>query len=212
MSELLDIYDENGNHLGTENRNIVHQNGLWHKTIHCWIIKDKKNILFQKRSSTLLDNPDKLYTTVSGHIQAGESLEDAFNREVTEELGIEIRNPHKLYELPYSADFMKKDNSEFHDRAFSNVFIALCDTPLTDYHLQEEELDGIVEVDIHEVLSLFKDELESISGTGYIKENDSYKLNDLTLTKDNFLSLSHETHLTKYGRVLEESLKYLESL
>ena len=98
MSELLDIYDENGNHIGIEDRNIVHQKGLWHKTIHCWIVKDRNHILFQKRSSNLLDNPNKLYTTASGHIKAGESLHDAFAREVSEELGIAVPKPQKLFE------------------------------------------------------------------------------------------------------------------
>lgn len=35
--EYLDIYDENGNLLGKENRDIVHKNALWHKTVHCWL-------------------------------------------------------------------------------------------------------------------------------------------------------------------------------
>ena len=33
--EKLDIYDENMNYIGSRDRDEVHQNGLWHKTIHC---------------------------------------------------------------------------------------------------------------------------------------------------------------------------------
>ena len=210
MSELLDIYDENGNHIGVEDRNIVHQNGIWHKTIHCWIVKDRKNILFQKRSANLLDNPNKLYTTASGHLKAGESLHDAFVREVGEELGITVNNPEKLFEQVYKTDFVKKNGTPYHDRVFCNVYMAFCNFPLTNYHPQEEELDGIVEVDIHDVLSLFKMEIDSVNANCYVKdEMGKYALKSRVLTCDDFLCNPAETHYSKYGRVIEEILKKL---
>ena len=209
MSEFLDIYDESGKHIGVEDRNIVHQNGLWHKTIHCWIVKDKNHILFQKRSSKLLDNPNKLYTTSSGHVKAGETLSDAFSREISEELGVKVSNPQKLFELVYKTDFIRRDNSEYHDRVFCNVFFAFCDLPLTEYHLQEEELDGIAEVKISDALSLFKGEVDSISGKLYSRDDGEYSLKNVDFKLSNFLCNPNETHYQKYGRVLEEILKLL---
>ena len=35
--EYLDIYDENENYIGKEERGIVHRDALWHKTVHCWL-------------------------------------------------------------------------------------------------------------------------------------------------------------------------------
>ena len=75
--EHLDIYDEYMNKIGTEKRDIVHQNGLWHKTVHCWIYDDIGNVYFQIRADS-----GKLYTTASGHVLAGETVRDAFHREV----------------------------------------------------------------------------------------------------------------------------------
>lgn len=207
MSELLDIYDENGNHIGIEDRNVVHQKGLWHKTIHCWIVKDRNHILFQKRSSNLLDNPSKLYTTASGHIKAGESLHDAFAREVSEELGIAVPKPQKLFEQIYTTDFIKKNGMPYHDRAFCNVFVAFCDLPLSSYKPQEEELDGIVEVDIKEALSLFKGEIDKISASVFVKEDGKYEMSEKQLGLSDFLCNPTETHYHKYGRVLESILK-----
>jgi hypothetical protein len=37
--ERLDIYDENGVHLGDAARSVVHAEGYWHRTFHCWIVK-----------------------------------------------------------------------------------------------------------------------------------------------------------------------------
>ena len=207
MSELLDIYDENGKYIGTEDRNIVHQNGLWHKTIHCWVMTDKDHILFQKRSSNLLDNPNKLYTTASGHIKAGENLHDAFSREVSEELGVSVLKPQKLFEHIFKTDFIKKNGMPYHDRVFCNVFFAFCDLPLEKYHPQEEELDGLAKVNIHDALKLFKGEVADIPSTLYVKENGKYVLRDKELSASDFLCNPNETLYTKYGSVFDEILK-----
>lgn len=207
MAEFLDIYDENGKHLGTEDRNIVHKMGLWHKTIHCWIVKDNTNILFQKRSHRLLDNPSKLYTTASGHLQAGETLDMAFKREISEELGISISNPQKLFEVIYKTDFTKRDGTPFHDRVFCNIFMANCNMPLTEYHPQTEELDGIVEVDIKNALSLFKGDIDEIPATCYTNDSGKYSLKTQTLHLNDFLCNPTETHYEKYGKILEAILK-----
>lgn len=76
---MLDIYDENENHIGTEDRNVVHQKGLWHKTTHCWLIQNGM-IMFQQRSHKLNNNPGKLYTTASGHLSAGETPKQGLQR------------------------------------------------------------------------------------------------------------------------------------
>ena len=75
--EYLDIYDENGKYLGKEERSIVHRDALWHKTVHCWLYDKEGNIYFQIRK-----DKEKLYTTASGHVQAGETVKEAFGREV----------------------------------------------------------------------------------------------------------------------------------
>ncbi|MFR3313045.1 MAG: hypothetical protein ACLTT2_02255 [Alphaproteobacteria bacterium] len=44
--ELIDIYDENMNHLGTAMKSQAHREGLWHRVFHCWIVnKDSKKSL-----------------------------------------------------------------------------------------------------------------------------------------------------------------------
>ena len=41
--ELIDIYDENMHPLGTAPIMQAHQEGLWHKSFHCWIVKRAAN-------------------------------------------------------------------------------------------------------------------------------------------------------------------------
>ena len=83
--EHLDIYDEYMNKIGQETRDKVHQNGLWHKTVHCWAYDNAGNIYFQIRADS-----GKLYTTASGHVLAGETVRDAFRREICEEIGLDM--------------------------------------------------------------------------------------------------------------------------
>lgn len=47
--EYLDIYDEQGQLLGKEERSIVHKEGYWHNTVHCWLYDLEGNVYFQIR-------------------------------------------------------------------------------------------------------------------------------------------------------------------
>ena len=54
--ELIDIFNENMEHIGTADRAEVHAHGYWHQSFHCWLIQridEKLYVLFQRRG------PDK---------------------------------------------------------------------------------------------------------------------------------------------------------
>lgn len=211
-NEMLDIYDENENHIGTEDRDIVHAKGLWHKTTHCWLIQNGM-IMFQQRSMKLNNNPGKLYTTASGHLSAGETPKQGLQREVSEECGIELDTTQavQIDKVFYKADFTRTDGTEFHDRAIAEVYILETDADLKDFDFQDEELDGIFAVPIEKTLNLFKTKLGQVKGLGVIKENGEQKIVDKIFTLDDFLALNHETHYEKYGKVLESAKEYFDN-
>ncbi len=212
MSEFLDIYDENGKHVGVEDRKIVHAQGLWHKTVHLWLFDKLGNIYFQQRASSLKDNPSKLYTTASGHLSAGESLIEALNREIGEELGLELDtvNAKLVDEIIYKGDFLKTDGSKFIDRVFVNIFILEFKGNLLDFDFQIEEIDGIFKLPIKDVLNLFKNEINEVKGQAVVKENGQNKITDVNLKLSDFLFLESETAYSKYGKVLQNVLDVLE--
>ena len=41
--ELIDIYDSEMNLLGVALKSQAHQEGLWHKAGHCWIITEDRS-------------------------------------------------------------------------------------------------------------------------------------------------------------------------
>lgn len=91
LNELYDVIDVNGNETGIlRSRDYIHKNGLFHKVVHTWICNKNGNILMQLRAKGILyylkylekDNfPNKWDISSAGHIDAGESVDDAIIRE-----------------------------------------------------------------------------------------------------------------------------------
>lgn len=198
MIEYLDIYDEEGNYLGKEDRKIVHKDALWHNTIHCWLYDKLGNIYFQIRSDS-----HTFYTTASGHVQAGESIKEAFGREIEEEIGITIayEKAELVTIVKYVLDRENKDGSYFRDRAFANIYVYAFDGEMDEFSYDEKELEGIVKVNAKDTMSLFKDEIDTIKAEIYTLKDGKGKRK---VKKEDFLVNKGETLLTKYGEVLEK--------
>lgn len=193
--EILDIYDEKGKYIGTEDRNIVHQKGLWHKTVHCWLYDCNANIYFQIRKEE-----KTFYTTASGHVSSGETLKEAFGREIKEEIGININyNKAKLIEVVnFKMNKEKSDGSVFKDRAFANVFGYEINYPIT-FDLDPNEVIGLVKVNAYDALTLFNNEKGKIDAE--IINLDGTTENRL-VDFNEFLVNKGETAIKKYGNVL----------
>ena len=88
--ELFDIYDEQGNHVGTAPRRVCHGDPrLIHRTAHVVVIHPETGfVLLQKRSMAKDIQPGKWDTAVGGHLALGESYEEGARRELAEELGV----------------------------------------------------------------------------------------------------------------------------
>lgn len=194
--EYLDIYDENGNPIGKETRENVHKNALWHKTVHCWLYDKEGNIYFQIRK-----DENQLYTTASGHLLTGETVKQAFAREIQEEIGIDVNyeKAEAVNIYKYKADKIKKDGSEFHDRAFSNVYVCEYDGNETNFKFDSNEVLGLAKVNAKNTLNLLKTESGNISGE-LITNTTSPKTFDI----NDFLVMPGETAFEKYKDVLNK--------
>ncbi len=202
--EYLDIYDESGNHLGKEDRNIVHKDALWHNTVHCWLYDQEGNIYFQIRKEE-----QKLYTTASGHVKAGESIKEGFGREIEEEIGIKVDYDKAVFVNIYKfiMDKKKKDGSLFRDRAFSNVYVCSFEGSYDDFNFDEEELTGLVKINAKQTLELLKKENGKIKGTVIKKESDKNIAKEQDIEFKNFLVNKGETAIDKYGDVLKKVIE-----
>lgn len=128
MEEMLDIYDEGWEHIGTAPRSEVHEKGLLHQVVHCWIIAQSEPVLyFQQRAHTKEDFPDCYDLACGGHIDAGEKPGTAAIREIREEIGLDIQTEQLVSLGKYRAPDFKIDG--YFDRAISNVFVLRWDHP-----------------------------------------------------------------------------------
>lgn len=204
MAEFLDVYDAGRRHIGTADRNVVHAYGLWHKTVHCWIVVEGENgpmMLFQRRSRSRAENGGKLYTTASGHVSAGETLETAFASEVAQEIGIDasVLNPHHLYETIWIGDIKRGDGSMFIDRVFCNVYYSKYSGQMSDFKFTDGEVDGVVAISLNDIIKFTHGQIDSVHGI----EFDGKDTSEHELTKDDFVLVGNENIYDKFGHIAE---------
>lgn len=97
QDELFPEVDENGNTIGKMTRYEAHSGTKkLHPVVHLHLFNSKGELYLQHRPSWKDIQPDKWDTACGGHVDFGESIEQALQREISEELGI---NDVKVYSL-----------------------------------------------------------------------------------------------------------------
>lgn len=87
--EQFYVVDENDNVIGYATRSECHNRGLIHRSVYVIVLNDRGEIFLQKRSQSKDLYPGYYACSASGHVEYGESYEEAARRELMEELGIE---------------------------------------------------------------------------------------------------------------------------
>ena len=87
--EVLDLVDENDTVIGHANRRDIHRLGLRHRAVHILVFDMDDHLLLQKRALHKDINPGLWDTSAAGHVEMGESYDDAARRELLEELDIQ---------------------------------------------------------------------------------------------------------------------------
>lgn len=149
--ELIDVIDENNKLTGEVlDRKEIHEKGLWHRQVSCWIMNKEGKILFQKRAETKKKNPNK-WSKTGGHVDSGEEPIIGIQREIEEELGIKI--PVEKLEL-LTVEKVKRDlfkNDIYHCYYGYNYFTVV-DYKIEDYTMQKEEVNDLKYVSIEEMI------------------------------------------------------------
>lgn len=201
--KYLDYYDEDGNYLGYKSRDEVHKEGLWHNTVHCWLYEMDGSVYFQIRKDS-----GKFYTTASGHVLKGETIKDAFRREINEEIGLDIdsNDATPVDIVPWRMDKIK-NGSLFKDRAKANVYVDLFEGDLDSFKFDPNEVLGVVKVKAKDALNLFKNDKGEIEAEIITtKDNKNVKESKL-VSIDDFLVMEHETTYDKYKDVLNKVIE-----
>jgi isopentenyldiphosphate isomerase len=150
--ELFPIMDSEGNVIGRASRSECHSGTfLLHPVIHLHLIDSSGRLYLQKRSFTKDIQPGKWDTSVGGHVDYGEEIEDALYREAKEELGITSLHPVFLHRYVFTSEV---------ESELVHSYYALCEqTPQPDP----------IEIDHGRFWTI--DEIQSALGTGIFTPN-----------------------------------------
>lgn len=104
--EILEVVDTQGQVVGAAPRKQVHgNNDLLHRVVHVLVQDQEGRLLLQKRASHKRVAPGRWDTSVGGHVDCGETIQEAMYREMEEELGIRPHNLQFAYQYIHSNDF-----------------------------------------------------------------------------------------------------------
>lgn len=107
QEEIFPIVNSKGDVIGSATRTECHAGTfILHPVVHLHIFNSQGDLYLQKRVMTKKIQPGKWDTAVGGHIDYGESEEEALLRETREELGVRDFTPEFLmrYEFRSSVE------------------------------------------------------------------------------------------------------------
>ena len=152
MEEWFDVVDRSDRVIDRASREEVHQNGLLHRSAHLLVFDGSGRVLLQKRSMVKDRFPGRWDSSVSGHVDSGESYDQCIVREAMEEIGIRLAaTPERLF---------KVDACNETDQEFSWVYRTYSEGPFAP---NEEEISEIGWFTGDEVSHLVKTDPESVS-------------------------------------------------
>lgn len=130
-NELFPVVDMDGNTIGSILRPEAHNGSkILHPVVHLHVFNSKGELFLQHRPAWKDIQPDKWDTACGGHIDYGESVDKALQREVKEELGM----------TDYEPKFIKRYVFESQrEKEMVNVFYTVYDGKVSP---SEDELDG----------------------------------------------------------------------
>lgn len=151
--EMIEITDRDGTSTGrTATRETVHQDGLWHRTFHLWVLNGEGAAIMQRRSKVKQIEPGRLDLSVGGHYRAGEELTDVL-READEEIGLRLR-PGDITHL------LTRSNERFYDHAtdreVQEVYVVRSSLQLHEYRMNCREVSVLYEVPLAGLLELYR--------------------------------------------------------
>ncbi len=173
--EYFDVYNENGVPTGERvSRAEAHEKGILHAAVHIYVYRRRGTdvqILLQKRADTKDSFPSCWDTSCAGHVTAGDTFEKTVKKELSEELGLHIKDGDAKH--LFTKTVVK--NNVFHGKPFNDheiyaVYSVEYDAPAEDITFQEEEISALKWMDSQDLLH----ELES-GNKEYCIMKDTYR-------------------------------------
>ena len=176
--EYIDIIDEEGNKLGTKKtKKEVHEQGLWHRSVHIWVVNSKGEVLIQKRSPLMDNHPNEWDVSTAGHVSAGEDDITSAMRETEEEIGLKI-TPKDFILIGIVKQMSKREG--YINNEINPVYIIKMDLDPNKIIKQEEEVSEVKFIPYKELKNIIENK-----DPNFVKRPEEYKLLFDYLRKNN---------------------------
>lgn len=157
--EMIDYLNETGEVIGIIDKADAHRDGLWHKSVHVWVINDNNEILLQQRCASKSFYPNVWDVSFAGHVSTGEDSITSAMREGEEELGvtIDINKMKYLFTNKEKLVYDKIQSNEFVD-----IYLLRQNINLNDVVVQESEVSGVKYLSIEDFFEMVEAKNEEL--------------------------------------------------
>lgn len=140
--EMLDVLHSDGSFSGKiASREEVHRKGLYHRTVHIWVLNSKGEILLQKRSTRKEVFPGLWDISCAGHLSAGDSSISGALRELKEELGLDVRETELCFLFTVPGNY--SNGHDIVENETTDVYLLERSVSYEEILFNKEEIDQI---------------------------------------------------------------------
>lgn len=139
FKEIFDVVDEEDNVIGKASRKECHKRKLIHRSVMFFIFDEEKRVFVTKRTNNKDFFPRYWSIVLGGHVNSGESYEDAAIREIAEETG--------LKQKPFFMESFKKRIPEEKENVRVYGVVASGEIILNCHELQHGEFLSLKELE-----------------------------------------------------------------
>ena len=112
---LITFVDEDDNIIGSGTKDKSWKRGAWHRIVRVFLFNAKGEVLMTRRAAHLVASPGKWNESCSGHVDEGESYEEAALRELREEVGVSGTKLTPIVKIKHSdTDDPSRRKNRFH--------------------------------------------------------------------------------------------------
>jgi isopentenyl-diphosphate delta-isomerase len=123
MEEMVILVDDNDNEIGLLEKMKAHVEGKLHRAFSIFIFNSKNETLMQQRADHKYHSPGVWSNTCCSHPRSGETLEEAVQRRLQEEMGFSTKLK-EIFAFTYKTPVGKgSDGQDLTEHEFDHVFI-----------------------------------------------------------------------------------------
>lgn len=154
----IQIVDENDKPIGSATKQETWRDGLIHRIVRISILDSAGRLLVQKRSSQKELFPGRWDNSVAGHVDVGETYEQAARRELSEELGLKDVKLQKIddYYVEVVDDWRRMNR-------FTRLYKLVLHDPLPLFELPKDEVESVEWMEIAKVKKLVAEHPEQVT-------------------------------------------------